>query len=232
MTAPPPNQIATNEYGTYCVPRESAHRGCSQCIINGKVWEPKTLKMMTKNGTGEVVDAGSYFGDFLPALSVAFDKVWAFEPNPVSFWCATRTIQMNGLKNVIMAEACLLARPGQAELKLDDAEGLRLGGGTHVGGEDVHVEAVTLDDVLPADSDITVIHLDVEGSERSALIGAAMTIERCSPMLVLETTPPKEIEDRAEAILAVVSMLSELGALGYHSFHEAERNTFLKRSNT
>jgi hypothetical protein len=51
----------------------------------------------------------------------------------------------------------------------------------------VEVPMVALDDVIPNDSKISVIHLDIELYELLALHGAKEIIKRCEPFLILET---------------------------------------------
>ena len=64
--------VSSNEFGIFCIPASSAHRPASRAVINHNVWEPDTIKCISRGaGDGDVVHAGSYFGDFLPALSKA-----------------------------------------------------------------------------------------------------------------------------------------------------------------
>jgi hypothetical protein len=46
--------------------------------------------MLGNCGKKDIVPAGAYFGDFLPALSNCGDDVgvWAFEPNVENYTCA------------------------------------------------------------------------------------------------------------------------------------------------
>jgi hypothetical protein len=78
--------IAYNKYGGYCVPLASRYRVAARKILAGEVWEPTTIEFLMSYGShGDIVHAGAYFGDFLPALSRSCApgaKVWAFEPNP------------------------------------------------------------------------------------------------------------------------------------------------------
>ena len=60
-------QVAYNMFGGYCVPLSSYCRPAAQAILNGQVWEPETiaeLRKFAKIGGGDVVHAGTYFGDF------------------------------------------------------------------------------------------------------------------------------------------------------------------------
>ena len=51
------------------------------------------------------------------------------------------------------------------------------------------VEIVSVDEVVPSDREVSIIHLDVEGFEQPALTGARGTIRRCKPIVVLKTVP-------------------------------------------
>src|SRR5882672_2138462 len=97
-------RVSYNKYGGYCVPSSSVHRPAAQKILSGDVWEPDTIEFMVNHvGDGDIVHAGAYFGDFIPALSQACKpsaKLWTFEPNPENYRCALITIEINGLRNV------------------------------------------------------------------------------------------------------------------------------------
>lgn len=187
-----------NEFGGYCVPRSSRHRPAAQKIMAGDVWEKPTIAFMTSvcNG-GDIVHAGTYFGDFLPALSRAagHGTVWAFEPNPENHRCAAITILLNDLRNVHLVNAALDHTSRTAALVTRSGDGRSLGGASHLAdaGErgDVAIPTVAVDDVVPADRHVTVLQLDVEGHEQAALSGAMQTITRCRPTILLET-PPQE----------------------------------------
>lgn len=88
--------ISHNEYGKYCVPKSSSIRPAARKILSGEVYEPETIEFMRVNcGDGDVVHAGAYFGDFLPALSAGMSaggKVWAFEPNFENYYCARKPL--------------------------------------------------------------------------------------------------------------------------------------------
>ena len=88
--------IAYNEFGGYVIPNESIDRPAAQSVLSGAVWEKTTIEyMIAQAGGGDIVHAGTYFGDFLPALSVGIApgaKVWAFEPNSVNYRCAAMTV--------------------------------------------------------------------------------------------------------------------------------------------
>jgi FkbM family methyltransferase len=126
--------------------------------------------------------------------------VWAFEPNPENYRCALITILLNGLQNVELTNAGLGAEKGQLAMEVSDAHGKPLGGGsrlaraaTQEANKDlISIDVVTVDDTVPADREVAILQLDVEGFEEYALAGAAATIRRCKPLLILEHLPKAE----------------------------------------
>jgi FkbM family methyltransferase len=193
--------VAYTENGGFCVPLSSRHRPAARKILEGLVYEPETIEFLAKNcGEGDVVHAGTYFGDFLPALSRSCAPgalVWAFEPNPENYRCALVTCIINDLGNVRLTNAGLGEQQATMMMMTRDAEGRGLGGASHLVEQledDVPVthetvDIVAVDDVVPVDREVSIIQLDVEGHEKQALLGALKTIERCLPVIVLETVP-------------------------------------------
>lgn len=193
--------IAYNRYGAYCVPHSSLHRPAAQKILAGDVQEPDTIDYMLAHcGQGDIVHAGTYFGDFLPALSRGCSSsasVWAFEPNRENYRCAEITVRLNELQNVQLFNAGLGERNERAHMKIADHTGQSLGGGSHIlrhshatTGDDVEpVRLVSIDETIPDDRLVSVIQLDVEEYEQPALAGALRTIRRCLPVLILENLP-------------------------------------------
>lgn len=193
--------VSYNRYGGYCVPLASRHRPAARKILANEVYEPKTIEFMTSHcQQGDIVHAGTYFGDFLPALSKACApdaKVWAFEPNPENFRCASITTLINDLQNVTITNAGLGARPETLLMKTRDEEGRALGGASQIldagtsspAAQTESVEIVTIDDSIGNDRSVSIIQLDVEGHEKEALTGAMKTIQRCLPIIILEVLP-------------------------------------------
>lgn len=192
--------LAENRFGAYCIPRKAAHRPAAQCVINGNVWEEKTIEfMIAKCRDADIVTAGAFFGDGLPALSSATrGTVWAFEPNRENFRCASITILMNDLRNVHLNGVALGEKPDTGHLMTLDNNGRALGGASHIvnskTANTAAIDIAKLDDLLPPDANISILHLDVERFERFALKGATETIKRCRPILILETCPPVDTE--------------------------------------
>jgi FkbM family methyltransferase len=193
--------VSYNQFGAYCLPLSSRHRPAAQKIFSGEVWEPKTIEFMSKHCRGgDIVHAGTYFGDFIPALSKACDtdaKVWAFEPNPENYRCAVITIMLNGLRNVNLTNAGLGSQKGWLSMMVADENGRSLGGASRLlevenankNGQLTKVEIVKIDEAVPPDRNVAILQLDVEGFEQPALSGAMATIKRCKPILILEKLP-------------------------------------------
>jgi FkbM family methyltransferase len=220
--------LASNEHGSYCVPQASRHRPVAQRILVSRVWEADTLNLLREaDPDGDIVHAGTFFGDFLPALShsrAEGARVWAFEPGGENYRCTQITVLLNGLENVVLAHAALGSEPGSVLLQTTNKDGVPLGGASRVvrdaprHGAPVReqVEIVRLDEAIADDRQIAVIHLDVERHERYALTGAMRTIERCRPVIVLETLP------RADWIA------QELAPLGYELDGAVDVNSVLR----
>jgi FkbM family methyltransferase len=198
--------VAYNKYGGYCLPLSSLHRPAAQAILAGDIWEPETIEFLAScDAGGDLIHAGTFFGDFLPALSRSrFDgaKVWAFEPNNESYRCAKLTLEINGIHNVMLTNAALGERSETLSLQTRSLDGAALGGASRllcgdtaaaVPAQDTQpVRVVTLDSVIPEDRQISAIQLDVEGFEARVLNGAGNIIRRCLPKIVLETLPSGE----------------------------------------
>ena len=219
--------VAYNKYGGYCVPLSSKHRPAAREILAGDVWEPEIIEfLMSSCGDGDVVHAGTFFGDFLPALSQSSaqgSRVWAFEPNPENYRCALITTHINGLQNVELINAGLGERRGSLQMITVDTDGRPLGGGSRMvqqtdedGAEgSITVEVVTVDEVIPSERMISIIQLDVEGFEKPALAGALKTIRRCKPILILESLPDEDW------------LTTNILQLGYRMAGEAHENKIL-----
>ena len=196
-----------NKYGGYCVPLSSNHRPAALKVLAGEVYEPKTIEFITTNcADGDIVHAGTYLGDFLPALSQFCGSdaiIWAFEPNQESFKCAQVTRSINQLENVTLTNAGLGERQETLHMIVRDDQGKGLGGASKVVSEESVgefasknmqiVEIVSIDEVVPKNRVVSIIQLDVEGFEKQALSGALSTIRRCLPIIVVEVLEESQL---------------------------------------
>lgn len=186
--------VFENIYGRYSVPDGLDARPAVKRVKAGEVYEPKTIAFMRETvGTGDIIHAGTFFGDFLPGLSSAMApdaRIWAFEPNPVSAHHAAETIALNDLSNVTLTNAALSNQTGVIHFRTHDETGAALGGHSHFadgsGAGVEEVQSVMLDFAVPLDRPVSILQLDVEGHEIEALWGAYHIINRWKPILVLE----------------------------------------------
>lgn len=188
-------RLATNEYGVYCIPRSASNRTVPRMVLRSRVYERETLDLMMQTApAADIVHAGAFLGDFLPALACSRQEgalVWAFEPNRESYRCSMVTIFLNDLHNVVMANAGLDAGAGTHRLLIAGGTSRLIDDGPgQVNSEEVQLARI--DDAVGADRRVGVIHLDIEGHEQRALAGAMDTIRRCLPLILVETVPEQQ----------------------------------------
>ena len=222
--------IAYNKFGGYFLPLQSMQRPALQATLRGIVWESDTIDYLTKNCKGgDVIHAGTYFGDFLPALSQACDEdtmIWAFEPNQENYRCAEITCLINKLDNVNLHNVGLGALNSSALMNTVDSDGKSMGGSSTIIENDSNldlthmeeVEIISLDTLIPEDRNISILQLDIEGYEKEALMGAMGILRRCHPTLVLENPLP----DSAWLEKSILSM-------GYKIVKEVQGNSILQK---
>lgn len=216
--------VAQNEFGSYCVPEASMQRPAARTVLMGGIWERGTIDYIADNCHADLVHAGTYFGDFLPALSRRLpngSQIWAFEPNPDNYRFAEATIRLNSLENIRLSPCGLGERRETVQLEVRTAAHRSMGGASRVVSEGADAERVTeigvvaLDDAIPSERTVDLIHLDVEGYEQPVLAGALKLIARCRPLLVLEGLPSAAWIDQY------------LVPLGYRVANKVDENTIL-----
>ena len=210
MSFPLQRIIARNSYGLYCIPTRSQQRPASVEAINGRVWEPDALSLICRSaGTGDVIHAGTFYGDSLPAISRALApsaKLWAFEPNSENFQAAAITCRLNDLKNVELNPCGLSDRTERRVLKIGE-NGTWFGALSHLlarestpGEATEEIMVAPIDRLIPSHRPVSVLHLDIEGHERAALAGSYRLILRWRPLLILETVPEDWIQQNLASL--------------------------------
>ncbi|QHI36491.1 hypothetical protein IMCC3317_18540 [Kordia antarctica] len=193
--------IAYNKYGGYCTPFAAQQESVVQEILKGNVYEPETIQYIIDHcGNGDVVQAGAYFGDFLPGIAKNIStkaNVWTFEPSAEYFRCAEITIRINNLKNVHLFQVGLGEKKSEVQLQIETEDGRLLGGASRIidseNGKFVPIMIEMLDSMIPEDRNISILQFDLEGFEIPALKGAINTIKRCKPILILEILSHNDI---------------------------------------
>lgn len=176
--------VGKNKYGIYPIPEEIEYTYTAKTILEGGVHEDTTIEYIQSVG-GNIVHAGTGFGDFLPALKNC-NTIWAFEPNVLMYKCAEDVISLNKLTNVQLHPYALGNFNGIGRLKTVDENGLEMGPRSEMNDEGYEVNVVKLDSIIDEHVIISLIHLDLEGYEIDALVGAKEIIKRDKPIIVLE----------------------------------------------
>ena len=179
---------------TLFVPSKAAHRPAVRCFVNGKYYENishLTYKaILDYKGNGNVVHAGTFFGDMLHTFSKSANMVFAFEPVLDNYILAKKNAQNLMLENVILHNAGLGEVNSILKVFTGVQNGVFAGGGStfahksQANGIFESAPVFRLDD-LPI-SDVVLIELDVEGFELFALRGAKAMIERDKPIILVE----------------------------------------------
>jgi len=217
--------LAKNVLGSYCIPKEYANQSEAKKLSLGGIWEEETMHFMRQQaGSGDIVHAGTSFGDMIPGLSCVCSSgslLWAFEPNSTSHKAAILTLQYNQLSNVILSYAALGGAKGWADILVRNHTGNTVGGRSRIEPDISHphhlmdrIAVVALDEIIPRHRTVSLIHLDIEGSELLALQGAVETIRAHHPVLIIETVPK---QPWFEQII--------LKDLGYRKLRKVDGNT-------
>lgn len=196
--------IRVNKYGFYAVPRKFGKRVVPRVLKKGEVYEPRTLEFICRNAVdGDVVSGGAFVGDFFPAISrslAGHARLISFEPNPLCYEACRYTIALNGLTNVALAEVGVGEKSYKMALRVHDfvknqpaaAQSALAPGEDPYAEGFVEVDVVTIDSLVPEDRFVSILHLDVEGYEQRALLGALGVLQRCRPTLIVEGRPVSE----------------------------------------
>ncbi len=137
----------------------------------------------------EFIDAGAFLGYFTLAAAVRVEargRVWAFEPCAASRRLLERSVSRNRLTNVTVVAMALGAEPGVGVLSPSANPSMaRLARAGTEGA--APVEVTTLDRWCgESGARPNVIKIDVEGAELDVLTGAAETLHRHRPWLIIE----------------------------------------------
>lgn len=165
------------------------------------------------------VQAGGAFGMYPLRLADHFDKVYTFEPLIANLQCMA--VNLGHRENVTVATNALWHEA--AELRMMYSKKVKNSYGAHhvstrvdgVGdGNGEMVVAYPLDDWELDNVDL--VWLDIEGAEVYALIGAASTIRRCRPVVVIEEA--KHLPQHKELGVRLDSASAWLKRNGYKEF--------------
>ena len=129
-----------------------------------------------------IIQAGGNAGYYVMKYAKIFKLVYTFEPDPVNFFCLNKNVTT---ENVYKFQGCL----GQVNecVNLFNTNETLGHGGSHVNGKG-NTPTFTIDNLNLEICDL--IHLDIEGYEKYALLGGINTIQKCKPVIVVENYGP------------------------------------------
>jgi len=159
-------------------------------LTRNEAYDRQTLRILRQDvRPGDVcIDVGAYRGEILEAMLQASDaRHFAFEPVPAQ---NAYLVEHYGDRATILPYA-LSQTAGDTSFHYVESNptysGIRR---RQYKGEEqvklIHVEVRRLDDVIPADTTIRLIKIDVEGGELDVLRGAISTLRRSHPILIFE----------------------------------------------
>lgn len=156
-------------------------------------WETRVIEKLIKVGW-ICVDVGAnvgYYTLLLSSLVGDAGAVYAFEPSDGTFAKLQKNVQLNNAKNVHLHKVALSNAIGCASL-ITEAKNA---GGTHLANESSGVtgktEVSTFDHFVDSEhiEQLDFIKVDIEGCECRFLEGAANTIKRFRPTMLIEINP-------------------------------------------
>jgi FkbM family methyltransferase len=175
------------------------------------------------------VDGGANIGVWTlvaaHAVRGAGGRVFALEPNPVTYRKLSLNIEINHLQQTVQTVnvACGAQRQ-QLPFHCSSAHNIsRIA--DHVDGDTIPVQVQTLDSIIP-DRVVAGIKLDIEGFEMNALRGCTELLRDANPWLAIEFNTALAGVDR----LGDWDVHQHLTELGYSAwrFTDADRHTWLR----
>ncbi|MFM8331975.1 MAG: FkbM family methyltransferase [Candidatus Methylumidiphilus sp.] len=168
------------------------------------VWEPQTTRLLShllSHSTADVLIGGAYFGDHAillgRQLANADRLVHCFEPNTDQVAMLAKNAQLNGLNNLRIQQLGLWHESSQ-RLRLDGFDSFA---NTVLADEsDEGFETIKIDEYCAAQQrSLSLLMIDIEGAELSALQGAQNVLKRDKPAIVFEVH--REYVDWSEGLL-------------------------------
>lgn len=149
-------------------------------------------------GNKVVVSAGANCGLHIRFFAKKFERVYAFEPDPLNFHCMVNNAQYD---NVIKMMCALGAQ--NKLINVNRAEMIHCGSHTIDDSVSNGIVPMLMIDTLKLDA-CDLIQLDVEGYEGKVLEGAIETIIKYSPVITTETMQGVDYPD----VIKMMNMLA------------------------
>lgn len=175
-------------------------------ISNANFYEEDLLAEISRLpiAEGAFCDVGANIGNHSVFFSrILCRDVYSFEPVLESYELLSENLKLNGVASNVQAfNVAVGATESRGVMQVHESN---LGASRLVEEEGGGVEISLLDSILPPQSNIALIKIDVEGYECEVLRGATETIKRCKPVLVIES----------QSIVSFIELGSILKGYGY-----------------
>jgi FkbM family methyltransferase len=129
------------------------------------------------------IDCGAYDGRtiiaFIDYSNGSYKKIYSFEPIPELYDRMVKRVNEAAVEKIELLQKGVWS----SETSLTFAENTSSSSVDENGA--IHVDVVSIDNIIPEDEMVTFIKMDVEGAELEALKGAEKTIRRCNPRLAV-----------------------------------------------
>ncbi len=200
-------------------------------------WEPELeLCGRVLRAGDQAIDIGANFGLWSYHMSRAVGragKVYAFEPIPFTARTFRKVGRLLGFsRNVELFEAGCGERAGEVEFTVPVMDSGAISAGlVHMGRNDarpgkerharfdrtkvIKAKVVTIDETLAGIGPLQLLKCDIEGADLFAMRGAARTLERHKPVVVIEITP-WFLEGFGLKVADVTGFFEGLGYRCYH----------------
>ena len=165
------------------------------------------LKTYLKQGM-VFVDVGANIGSH--AINAArlvgrTGSVFAFEADPDTYRLLDENIKSNGLRNIVLKQTCVSDHVGTLSFykHKDSAKSSIVDRGEK---DFVTLPSDTLDNLIPANTKIDILKVDVEGAELSVLSGARTVFSdhRRPSIVIIEVFDVRDNQDKSEGIREVL----------------------------
>jgi FkbM family methyltransferase len=165
-------------------------------MARGTYYEHDLLTDLASRVTsGTAIDVGAHIGNHAIYMARLGLDVVALEPNPNTLPLLRRNVEINDLhEQVVVMPVAAGARHDRAAIVDPPAHNSGMARVTPADdGEDGTVLVVPIDGLYL--ENVSVIKIDVEGTQMEVLAGAEQTIRRDRPILYVETDEPSLIDD-------------------------------------
>jgi FkbM family methyltransferase len=174
------------------------------CRENLKYWESSSREIFSILSLTSkcAVDIGSYTGIYTLVAAKTNKKIHtiSFEPNPDLYITLEKNVKINRLKNFNLEQSALDKEIGSAILYLNHDQHTSIGSliKSSSAGRQIRVNKTTLDIYCQENKIdfIDLIKIDAEGYEINILEGSKFTLQKNSPIILMEALTAGSLESQ------------------------------------